>query len=404
MSKHLTIAMLSLHSCPLGKLGGRDTGGMNVYIQEIARELGRRGHKVDVFTRSHKPDHTQLMEMGNGVRLIHIETGIDEEIPKVAFYSYLQNFMCGIESFRSSNTIHYDVIHSHYWLSGLTGKQLQIWWHIPHIIMFHTLAAVKNSIGLGMDEPELRVENERELVHICDRIIAATAREKNELIQHYGASGEGISVIPCGVDLNLFKPQNKNRARLELGLDHQKVLLYVGRLEPLKGLEQLLVAISKTITPDKIRLIIIGGDDYSQDRINELQKMAAELHIQNSISFLGSVNHDKLPMFYNAADVSVIPSYYESFSLVALESLACGTPVITTDVGDLKNIIRQPEAGYIVKDNSPDLLASKIMRLLSQKSGKPEEPDKIRNLISGYGWNNIADMIQQEYDSMLNNQ
>ncbi len=387
MSKHLNIAMLSLHSCPLGKLGGRDTGGMNVYIQEIARELGRRGHKVDVFTRSHKPDHTQLMEIGNGVRLIHIETGIDEEIPKVAFYSYLQNFMCGIESFRSSQSIHYDVIHSHYWLSGLTGKQLQIWWHIPHIIMFHTLAAVKNSIGLGMDEPELRVENERELVHTCDRIIAATSREKNELIRHYGASGGGISVIPCGVNLNLFKPQDKNRARLELGLDHQKILLYVGRLDPLKGLEQLLVAMSKIITRDKMRLIIIGGDEYSQDRIKDLEKIAAELHIENSISFLGSVNQDKLPIFYSAADVSVIPSYYESFSLVALESLACGTPVVTTDVGDLRNIIREPEAGYVVKDNSPDVLASKIMRLLSQQNDKPEVPDKIRNLISGYGWN-----------------
>ena len=242
MLKPLKIAVLSLHSCPRGKLGGKDTGGMNVYIQETSKELGKRGHSVDIFTRTHQPEHPQTMEIGENVRLIHIATGLKEEIPKVAFYSYLQDFMCGIENYRNSGDVHYDLIHSHYWLSGLTGIQLKKWWHVPHIVMFHTLAAVKNDSGLGSNEPELRIENEKDLVQKCDRIIAVTSREKNELIRYYGAPHQSITIIPCGVNLDMFKPANKDKARQKLGLDHQRLLLYVGRLEPLKGLDKLLMA------------------------------------------------------------------------------------------------------------------------------------------------------------------
>jgi D-inositol-3-phosphate glycosyltransferase len=403
MSEKLKIAMISLHSCPMGKLGGKDTGGMNVYIQEIAREMGRRGHLVDIYTRAHKPEHEQVVKLGDNLRLIHIETGGNEEIPKVAFYSYLQNFICGIENFRSSVNIQYDLIHSHYWLSGLAGKQLQIWWKIPHILMFHTLGAVKNHIGIGADEPELRIENERELTQSCKYLVAATTREKKELAHYYHASPPKVTIIPCGVNLNLFKPGDREQARIELGLDHQKALLFVGRLEPLKGLEQLLRAINQIRITGEIKLMIVGGDEYSQDNIQELQKIAADLHIQDNISFTGSIAQEKLPVYYNAADICVIPSYYESFSLVALESLACGTPVITTDVGDMKNIICQPEAGYVLKDNSPALLASEISRFLAQANNQTQKADDIRSLAAAYSWNNITDMILQRYNTMLNN-
>jgi D-inositol-3-phosphate glycosyltransferase len=403
MPKQLKIAMISLHSCPIGKLGGKDTGGMNVYIQEIAREMGKRGHTVDIYTRAHKPEHEQIVKLGDNTRLIHIETGGNEEIPKVAFYSYLQNFICGIENFRNSVNIHYDLIHSHYWLSGLAGKQLQIWWHIPHILMFHTLGAVKNQIGIGTDEPELRIENEKELTQSCEYIIAATAREKKELVNYYHVYPQKVTVIPCGVNLNLFKPGDKEQARIELGLDHQKVLLFVGRLEQLKGLEQLLRAINQIRSTDGIKLMIVGGDEYSQNSMQELQKIAADLHIQNNINFTGSIVQEKLPAYYNAADICVIPSYYESFSLVALESLACGTPVITTDVGDMKNIICRSEAGYVLEDNSPGLLASEISRFLAQANNQTPKTDEIRALAAVYSWHNITDMILQRYNTILNN-
>jgi len=254
MQKQLRVAMISVHSCPVGKLGGRDTGGMNVYVVELARELGRKGNIVDIYTRVHQPEHEQIVSLGQNVRLIHLKTVRDEEIPKIAIYSYLERFTCGVENFRKANNLDYDLIHSHYWLSGLVGKQLQAWWHVPHVVMFHTLGAAKNSTGVGEDEPELRIESEREVVNNCERIIAATDREKEELIEHYGASPQKIAIIPCGVNLDLFKPIDKEIARKELSLDHQKVILFVGRIEPLKGLGQMFSALTHITGKEAPRL------------------------------------------------------------------------------------------------------------------------------------------------------
>jgi len=401
MSEPLKIAMLSFHSCPLGMLGGKDTGGMNVYIQELAQELGRRGTIVDIYTRAHAPEHEPVIRLGQNVRLIHIETGLDEGIPKIAYYSYRQKFICGVEQFRNSANIRYDLIHSHYWLSGLAGKQLQEWWHVPHILMFHTLGAVKNAIGIGAEEPELRIENERELVESCERIVAATAREKDDLIHYYSAAQQKIAVIPCGVNLNLFKPMNKETARLELGLDHQKIILFVGRLDPLKGLEQLLKALAMLRGKEMPLLIVIGGDEYSESKIQSLQELAAGLKVQDSQRFLGAVAQKKLPLFYNAADICIMPSYYESFGLVALESLACGTPIIATDVGNMGNIIRHREAGFLINDNSPSVVASRITELLSQTGAQPGEAVQRQSVAAQYSWNSVTDMVVQEYSMLL---
>ena len=399
MSEQLKIAIISFHSCPLAKLGFRDTGGMNVYIQELAQELGKREHIVDIYTRAHPHEHGLEVTLGHNVRLIHIQAGAYEEMPKVALYTQLSDFICGIEQYRKSAKIDYDIIHSHYWLSALAGKQLQVWWHIPHLVMHHTLGAVKNSIGIDMDETELRIESEREVTHACDRIIAATAREKNELVQHYNASPQNITVIPCGVNLDLFKPLDREMARAELGLDHQKIALFVGRLDPLKGLEQLIKALSLFSRSEIPELIIVGGDERSQSRVQALQTLATELNVQDRIRFLGSVNQKRLPLFYNVADISVIPSYYESFGMVALESLACGTPVLATDVGDMRNVICHPESGYVIKNNSPELLASKMAVLLSRRGNRVRDVEKRRSTITRYSWNTITDMILHEYNT-----
>jgi len=401
MQKQLRIAMISIHSCPVGKLGGRDTGGMNVYIVELARELGRKGHVVDIYTRVHQPEHEQLVSLGQNVRLIHLDTIRDEEMPKIAIYSYLQRFTCGVENFRKSNSLDYDLIHSHYWLSGLVGKQLRAWWHIPQVVMFHTLGAAKNSVGIGEDEPELRIESEREVVNNCERIIAATDREREELIQHYGASPTKIAVIPCGVNLDLFKPIDKGMARKELSLDHEKVILLVGRIEPLKGLGQMFKALTHITGNEAPRLMIVGGDEHSQDEVHALQGMARELHIEDQVTFAGSVPQERLPLFYSAADVCVIPSYYESFGMVALESLACGTPIVATDVGGIRHIIRRSETGRIVSDNSPRHLASSISELLCQTEEQEQHVEMRRAMMAEFSWANIADRILFEYDSLL---
>jgi len=405
----LRIAMLSAHSCPVGKLGTKDTGGMSVYIRELACELAKQGHLVDVYTRVHDPKDRQIYELSQNARLIHLRGGEDEEIHKLAVYSHLPDFVDNLESFRKHNNLQYDLIFSHYWLSALAGTYLHQWWHIPHITMFHTIGAVKSIIkegvyfALGEDDPELRIETERGLVQKCHHIIAPTEKEKEALIRHYSASSEKISVVPCGVNLEQFKVLDKARARRYLGLDNDKIILFVGRIDPLKGIDKLIKALPYLWHIPKLRLLVIGGGERSQHEIEQLQKLACNLKIQNSVTFLGLVKHEQLPYFYSAADACVVPSYYESFGLVALESLACGTPIVATDVGDFKSIIRQGETGYVVIDNVPHRLADKIALLLSRPSTDTKSAQLIRATVSKFSWSNVAEAIIRDCQLVLAN-
>jgi D-inositol-3-phosphate glycosyltransferase len=392
--------MLSIHSCPLGKVGGENTGGMSVYIREFARELGRRGHLVDVYTRIHEPIHDQVIELGQDARLVHLKAG-KEEIQKLAIYYHLDDFAHELENFRKQNGLQYDLIHSHYWLSGLAGKRLQQWWGIPHIMGFHTLGAVKNAIGIGKDEPELRINAEKELVKDCHRIIASTKKGKEDLIYHYDAAPETISVIPCGVNLDLFRPIKRETARCHLGLNSESIILFVGRIVPLKGIDNLLKAMAYLERKQRIKLVVIGGDEHSQAEMQRLENLSQSLKIHESVVFLGLVKQEILPFFYSAADLCVVPSYYESFGLVVLESLACGTPVVATKVGGAESIIRHGATGYVVIDNDPYRLAEKIALLLSTSNGNTAFVDSVRASVTKYNWSNITEAIIEEYQSVL---
>lgn len=399
--KRLKIAMLSIHSCPLGQLGGRDTGGMNVYVRELARALGEQGHRVDIYTRAHDVRDDQIYYPSHNVRLIHIRAGGVKDMHKLAQYSHLPDFAQNLEAFRKKGRLEYDLVHSHYWLSGQVGRWLSEQWHVPDIIMFHTLGAVKNRLGIGKYETRLRLETERGLSGSCHRIIAATEKEKCDLMAHYQASPEAIGVIPCGVNLKLFKPTQKEAARRMLDMNGDKVILFVGRIEPLKGIDRLLMAMSYLKQWPRLRLIIIGGDSSSRLELAKLKALAQELKIESSVSFLGSVPQERLPLFYSAADACVVPSYYESFCLVILESLACGTPVVATSVGAASNLIRQGESGYLVADNAPPGLAQKIDRLLSAKNGAGHA-GSIRESVVRFDWPVIAQAMAREYTAVLN--
>ena len=395
-ARRLRIAMLSVHSCPLGSLGTRDTGGMSVYIRELAVELGKLGHSVDIFTRVHDPNDGQIDELGQNVRLIHLKAGGGEEMHKLVLYSYLPDFACNVENFRKLNGLSYDLIFSHYWLSAQVGQELRVWWGVPHIVMFHTLGAVKNSLGIGEEEPELRLETERELIRDCHRVIASTEREKEALLHYYGASPEKIGVIPCGVNRELFQPIDQGLARQELGWHDDRIVLFVGRIDPLKGIDRLLEAVAYLPDTRGLRLMIVGGDGQSESEIERLHQLARALGIQDLVTFLGLIKHERMPYFYSAADVCVVPSYYESFGLVALESLACGTPVVTTDVGDLKKIIRPGETGYVVANASPTELADKMALILSWPVRDTTSIQSIRASVARFSWSNIARAIAEE--------
>jgi D-inositol-3-phosphate glycosyltransferase len=374
---------------------------MSVYIRELARELGRRGHSVDIYARAHDPNDDQIVELGENARLIHLEAGEVEDIHKLVVYSYLADFLCELESFTERNGLQYDLIHSHYWLSGWLGRCLQPFWDVPHITMFHTLGAVKNAVGMGEDEPELRIRAERTLAKDCHRIIAATEKEKEDLIRYYGAPPEAVKVIPCGVNLDLFQPVAKAVARRQLGFDDDRIVLFVGRIDPLKGIDRLLTAMTYLENRQGLRLVIIGGDDDSEAEVERLRRLSQKLHIQDSVTFAGPVGQEDLPCYYSAAHVCVIPSYHESFGLVALESLACGTPVVAAGVGGIESVVRQNETGYVVKDNSPPRLADSIDAVLSRPDVDAHSVSSTRASILRFGWPNIAEAIIEEYKLVL---
>jgi D-inositol-3-phosphate glycosyltransferase len=374
---------------------------MSVYIRELAVELGKLGHSVDIFTRVHDPNDGQIDELGRNARLIHLKAGDDEEMHKLVLYSYLPDFACNVENFRKLNGLSYDLIFSHYWLSAQVGQELRVWWGVPHIVMFHTLGAIKNSIGIGEEEPELRVETERELIRDCHRVIASTEREKEELLHYCSALPEKIGVVPCGVNLELFQPIDQRLARQELGWRDDKIVLFVGRIDPLKGIDRLLEAVACLPDTRGLRLMIIGGDEQSELEIERLHQLARALGIQDLVTFLGLIKHERMPYFYSAADVCVVPSYYESFGLVTLESLACGTPVVATDVGDLKKIIRPGETGYVVASANPAHLANKISLILSRPVRDTSSIQSIRASVARFSWSNIARAIARECHRVL---
>ncbi len=397
----MRIAMLSVHSCPVGQLGTRDTGGMSVYIRELAVELGKIGHQVDIFTRVHDPRDPLMENLGQNVRLIHLKVGGDDQIHKLVLYSYLPDFTDSLEEFRNANRLEYDIVFSHYWLSGLVGQELHKLWGIPNLIMFHTLGAVKNSLGVGDDEPHLRIQTETDLARACQGVIVATEREKTNLVKIYNVPEDNISVISCGVNVNTFHPIGRRLAREQAGLSNEKLVLFVGRITPLKGIDRLMKAFARIQQKNGTRLVIVGGDNADKQELEQLNHLSQKLGITGVVAFLGTVKHELMPAFYNAADICVVSSLYESFGLVALEALACGTPVVATDVGNLKNIIQHGVTGYIVPAHSAEGLNERISEVLAWPERTREQSEKISRSMAAFSWANIASLVAAEFSRKM---
>ena len=403
-SDQLRIAMFSIHSSPIGELGTKNTGGMSVYIRELARHLGVFGHRIDIYTRLNGTKHNQIIELYDNVRLIHLSAGSNGYVHKLALYYYLSDFFRALERFKNQEDLDYDLIHSHYWLSGRLGNRVQDRWNIPHIVMFHTLGTVKNSAGLAEREPDLRIATEKKLAQTSQRILAPTDREKENLLKYCNTTAQKIGVVPCGVNLDLFRPMDKTAARQRLGFDKdESIVLYVGRFDPIKGIDRLLEAIAHLKHLKRMRLVIIGGDGPATPEYQNLQQLCSKFGIQKSVHFVGRVEQDQLPPYYSAADVLIVPSYYESFGLVGLESLACGTPVVASRVGAMQDIIEESKTGYVVADFNPRGLANRIEKVISNPACSMLPAPAIRASILKYGWPNVAAAIFNEYETVLEN-
>ena len=395
--------MLSIHSSPIGKLGTKDTGGMSVCIRELARKLGHHGHRVDIYTLLRDGDHRPMINIDDNVRLIQLGIGKNRYVSKLELYHYLSDFFRSLEHFRITENLDYDIVHSHYWLSGLLGNWAQKLWRRPHMVMFHTLGAAKNSTGVGMPEPGRRISVERKIVQSCHRILAPTERERERLMTYYAAPYEKIGIVPCGVDLDLFFPIEKRTARKKLGFDPEdRILLYVGRFDPLKGLNRLLEALAYLKNHHRLRLLIIGGDGNGAPESRQLRQTAVDLGIEDKVVFVGRIEQEHLPPYYASADALVIPSHYESFGLVGLEALACGIPVISTPVGAMVSLLRQNKIGQLVSDTSPRSLAKGIESIISDLT--LFSADRIRESVLEYSWSTVASAILEEYESILQQQ
>jgi D-inositol-3-phosphate glycosyltransferase len=395
----LRIAVLSVHTCPLAALGAKETGGMNVYVRETARELGRMGVHVDVFTRSQNALVPRLVPLGDNARVVHLPAGPAGPLPREQVYHHLPELVAGVEAHRAAEGLGYDLIHAHYWLSGVAGVMLREAWGVPVVQMFHTMARLKNAVArTSADmEPALRVDEEARLVAGVDRIVAATVMERANLVWHYGAAAERISVIPCGVDTELFQPRGQAVAKDLLELPPDPMLLYVGRLQPIKGLETLLAAMARLRGP--ARLLIVGGDqDEPENGHGEwLRSQVAELGLRDRVRFLGPQRQDRLPLFYAAADATVMPSHYESFGMVALEAMACGTPVVATRVGGLQSTVRDGLTGYLVPEGDSAALADRLQVLLDDRATRDRLGREAVRWATEHRWPCVAEKICRLY-------
>jgi len=411
----MNIAMLSYHTCPLAVLGGKNTGGMNVYVRELTRYLGREGVHVDVFTRSeneHIPSVSH--DLGYFNRVVHIPAGPQVFLPKDRLIDHTETFAQGILDFAKKKQIQYDLIHSHYWLSGMAGGILKNNWNVPMLQMFHTLGKIKQRIGRTAEEREgeYRIEGENHVLDVADLVIAATEAEHDQLIDLYDVPPGQVNIIPPGVDTHHFYPIPSDEAKEAIGISaSDRVALFVGRIEPLKGVDTLLRAMAilkrdcqSFICPDY--LIIIGGDpggndEKLSDEMARLQSLSCELDLNDMVIFLGKRSQDTLPYYYSAAEAVVMPSHYESFGMVALEAMACGTPVIASRVGGLAYLIKDGETGFNVPAQDPDALAEKLRSLFVNHDLRASFGARAAAYARGFSWEVITKQVVEVYRSLL---
>ena len=394
------LAFLSFHGCPVARLGEKDSGGMNVYVLQLARELARQGHLIDVYTRYHDPNDPQIVDLGGGARTIHLKAGPYDET-KETLYEYIPEFVINLQRFQRSEAVRYDLIHSHYWLSGRVGMVLSEQWNVPHVSTFHTLARAKLRARAGEDESELRLSVEENVMRRVDAIVVSTEQEKQDLVRLYRAVLRNVRVVPAGVDAELFQPADATDARRDLGLTEGKIILYVGRIEPLKGLDILISALTLMEDTSDTRLVIVGGELGKDAEIKRLKSLVRDLDLEEMVTFAGAVSHTALPDYYNAADVFVLPSYHESFGLVALEAMACGTPLVASRVSGLTSFVKEGVTGYLIPWHCPEPFAQRIEMLLSNASLRRAMGEASRARALEMTWARAANRMLDAYSSVM---
>src|SRR2546423_10010983 len=407
------IAIISMHASPVAPPGAGENGGMNVYIRAVCEELSRRGIPTEVFTRRSSPDGTDRVRLAERSWVTRLAVGPAEDIDTAHLFALLPDFGEPFLGEQRRRRLGYSLTHSHYWFWGWVATRLRDEWDLPWFHTFHTLARVKNERAAegAVVEPEHRIAVEQAIVRNCDRLIASSTQEADDLTRLYGASRNQLSVVAPGVDLQVFAQRSTSALRKRLGLGDARVVVFAGRLERLKGAETVIRAMAHLVgdgaQPEPPVLLVIGADSQngaSESRLSggeqaRLVALADSLGINRQVRFLGSVDQPALASYLSLAAVCVVPSYSESFGLVALEAAACGTPVVAARVGGLPTIVKDGLTGFTLVSHEPAQYAERIGRLLADDELRLCFSRRSRLVATQFTWENTVDRLVAEYTS-----
>jgi D-inositol-3-phosphate glycosyltransferase len=401
------VASISVHTSPLATLGGKDAGGMNVYVRELSCHTTRLGIPVDVFTRRTDPDAPETLSICPGVNLVNIAAGPAAPVDKNQLFDLLPEFAEEMVLYSLRNGVRYDVVHAHYWLSGWVAHLLKRYWDTPFVQMFHTTAHMKNAVSpIGQRETPLRARIESQLVSLADSLIAANPDERADLIWRQHTRADKICTIPPGVDVELFTPRDRATCRATLGLPAgDRVVLFVGRVDPIKGIDTLLcTAAALNSAGTDATFLFVGGDlDSSGAPVGPLKDVAEEaarMGLSSRFRFVGSQPQERLPLFYGAADAVVVPSRYESFGLVAVEAMACERPVVASRAGGLTFTVEDGTNGYLAPAGDFGLFADHLARILDNPALRDRLGANARECAQRFSWSSVAESVLHVYERL----
>ena len=388
------LAVLSMHTSPLAQPGVGDGGGMNVYVREVSSALEQAGISSTVFTRRVDSETPQVMTFGNGLKVVQINAG-DFSLSKEDLFLVINDFKNGVEDFLVNEDQH-DALLANYWLSGAAAHQLKHSLQLPLITTFHTLARVKAASGDRSHGYEQRVKIETELIGCSDVILSNSSFEMEQLDTLYGADPSRIEIVPPGVDHSIFSPASKKEARQLLNLKEQPTLLFVGRIQPLKGVDLAISTLSELGHRDA-QLVLIGSSSGPDGPTEErrIRQMVEELGLKNRVLFVEPQSHEKLVDWYRAADVVLMPSRSESFGLVALEAAASGVPVVASKVGGLQTIVEDGLSGYLIDDRDPCSYADHVYKIISDTEKAKEMSIQAVNKSKSFTWSVTAARLRR---------
>lgn len=407
----LKIAFISEHASPLACLGGVDTGGQNVYVAQLAKHLADQGHIIDIYTRREDNRAQTVVEWVPNVRVIHVLAGPSRIIPKEEILTIMPEFARWMQNFISREKLNYDLVHANFFMSGLVAMKLKLKMRIPFVITFHALGHVRRLHQKEKDLfPEERLAIETVLCKEADQIIAECPQDREDLMEFYQADPDKIAIVPCGFSLAEFYPISKNIARKMLQIKpDEKVLLQLGRMVPRKGIDNVIRSIASLSkkSAEKVRLLIVGGDqdnmtESSCPEFKRLSDLATSLRVADKVHFAGKKNREYLKFYYAAADVFITTPWYEPFGITPLEAMACGTPVIGSNVGGIKYSVVNGITGALVPPKDAIALARKIDELMADDSVLSEMgQNALKHVNANFTWKKVAEEIELVYKVAL---